>query len=47
VADTGASIIPSPALELRELNSLRLELMDDYGLEQLVYQPTSHDKETL
>ena len=24
----------------RELNSLCLELMDDYSLEQLVYQPT-------
>ena len=35
----GASINPSPAYG-RELDSLFLELVDDYGLEQLVYQPT-------
>ena len=34
-----ASIISSPAYG-RELNSLFLEIIDDYGLEQLVYQPT-------
>ena len=36
---TGASITSSPAYG-RELNSLFLEIIDDYGLEQLVYQPT-------
>ena len=34
---------PSPA-HGRELNSLFLELVDDYGLEQLVYQPTRQGK---
>ena len=38
-SDTGASITPSPAYG-RELNSLFLEIIDDYGLELLVYQPT-------
>ena len=38
-SDTGASITSSPAYG-RELNSLFLEIIDDYGLEQLVYQPT-------
>ena len=38
-SDTGASITPSPAYG-RELNSLFLEIIDDYGLEQLVHQPT-------
>ena len=38
-SNTGASITPSPA-HGRELNSLFLEIIDDYGLEQLVYQPT-------
>ena len=37
-SDTGASVTPSPAYG-RELNSLFLEIIDDYGLEQLVYQP--------
>ena len=43
-SDTGASITSSPAYA-RELNSLFLEIIDDYGLEQLVFisQP---DKET-
>ena len=39
-SDTGASITPSPAYYERELNSLFLEIIDDYGLEQLVYQPS-------
>jgi len=38
-SDTGALIMPSLAYG-RELNSLCLELIDGYGLEQLVYQPT-------
>ena len=38
-SDTGASITRSPAYG-RELNSLFLEITDDYGLEQLVHQPT-------
>ena len=38
-SDTGASITHSPAYG-RELNSLFLEIIDDYDLEQLVHQPT-------
>ena len=38
-SDTGASITPSPVYA-RELNSLFLEIIDDYGLEELFYQPT-------
>ena len=38
-SDTGASITSLPAYG-RELNSLFLVIIDDYGLEQLVYQPT-------
>ena len=38
-SDTGASITPSPVYT-RELNSLFLEIIDDYGLEELFYQPT-------
>ena len=38
-SDTGASITSSPAYG-RELHSLFLEIINDYDLEQLVYQPT-------
>ena len=38
-SDTGAPITSSPAYG-RELNSLFMEIIDDYGLEQFVYQPT-------
>ena len=41
-SDTGASVTSLPAYG-RELNSLFLEIIDDYGLEQLAYQPTRQE----
>ena len=38
-SDNDATVLPSPTYG-RELNSLCLEFMDDYSLEQLVYQLT-------